>query len=417
MTKHTLFVCILLLGALPGFAQNPVAPETKLVPVTQPEVKNGFLRRYPHIWNYTRPAPHHKAAVLVQHSGGAGTGSVFATDVSEGAFVVTNHHVVAARWIPDGRGFGDFSVETVRRCNVNNHQALVLWSDKKLDLAVVYARKMKPQHAMKVSSIDPPYGTTLEMVGHGGPEWGFRAFAAKRVKHPHTVLSIDAGTVSGDSGGPMIWNGALVGVNYGGPLENVSTVEGWRVTKPASSKVSGQMLVKALNQCVGQYGCEVIICDPRQNAPQASLPPQQAPPELNPPVNSRQCECDTDQIVKQVAEQLKNDPTLRGPAGMPGERGPAGPSGSPGEPAPESVIQQMVDDAVAKAIENYPKPEDGIGVEKMYADNKGNVYVVYTDQSEHRIGNWYDLMPDDLTNDAGGSSDVPAYFQILRRGQ
>lgn len=85
------------------------------------------------------------------------------------------------------------------------------------------------------------------------------------------------------------------------------------------------------------------------------------------------CDCDTTETlatIEEMFERIAKEGRFKGEPGEPGAPGDPGPPGDPGK--------------------------NGRGVEKLYMDPKGNLHVAYTDQSEHKIGNVYDLMPDDL---------------------
>jgi len=162
-----------------------------------------------------------------------------------------------------------------------------------------------------------------------------RHFFGRRVSSSYPC-SIDAAVVSGDSGGPMIWNGAIVGVSYGaaGRAGNRGQVSGWKLTAPATSDIDGPTLGRVLTQI-----CRPLGCVPRIIRPSQTQPPQQTQP-----------------IVQQGVNGKDGQQGPPGPPGKDGEQGPPGETGPPGLPGMVDYarVQAMIDAAVEEAIANLP---------------------------------------------------------------
>ena len=332
ITARTLALLGLLISSV-GFGQVPQSPETRLVPIKQ-ITQTGF-GVISNRWRYSKKARHHSAVVRVQTSGGAGTGCVIDHD-GKGVLVVTNHHVVARAWTGNG-----FTRETFASAqvvgNAGSTTGRIIYSDPNLDIAIIHSPNGTAKVSVPISEVMPPIGTDIEICGYGGPQPTLRTFLGRRVRNSSAEVSCDAGVVSGDSGGPMIWNGALVGVNYGAPAQsgNMGQEQGWNVTGPASSNIDGPTLAKVLTQQCTPYGCIPRIIRrpiPQQNV--ISEPPPATTPIVNHNSNcqceSQQgCDCDVDAIKAEILASLDLS-QLKGADGATGAQGPMGPKGSPG---------------------------------------------------------------------------------------
>ena len=292
------------LYGIAAFGQFDETPQTTLVPVV---TQTGFHGQYgtQNLWRVSPPADHHKAIVRVStYNGASGTGSVVKSD--KGFFVLTNHHVI------EGSENGRVKLLDIRG---NTSDANVVWWDRNRDVAVLY----NPGHVdngLPIYGGQVPIGADVELCGLGGPGGmsvsnDMRHFYGRRVQHQYGYkMSIDALTVSGDSGSPLVYKGAICGVNFGHPDKPQTWINApggpWGAGKPASSNVDGPELVTICQSVMGRYGCQPVICPPGGGIP--------IDPPTQPPVNPPACpDC---------------------PAGPPGPAGPAGPKGDPGDPGP-----------------------------------------------------------------------------------
>lgn len=404
-------ICI----SISAFADEPMRPMTRLVPVMSDrnlspgpaapqgtneswlrrsdifgETNTGFAdyERMRKRWNLSEPKEYHKAAVRVINGGGDGAGSgVMIEHEGEGVVVLTNHHVMSTGFTP-GIGFNDSCHPTATVVGSGGMQVFkLLKADKSIDVAVLYSDQATTTHAVPISDQMPPAGAILEYVGFGGPANGKRAFTAKRISSREPI-SLDAGTVSGDSGGPILYEGTLVGINYGAPSQagNAGTHEGWSVTYPMSSHATPSTLTQIVRGCG-------IRCTPRSprrivqprlleppilprrtlpgsNCPGGVCPPDQRPKywgedeprPLDPPTNGTSpatCQCEDcgkpgppgkdgrDGIDGQNGKDGRDG--VDGKDGQPGPPGAVGMQGPPGPPVgPDQVAQ-----AVAKYMEDH----------------------------------------------------------------
>ena len=276
-------------------------PQTKLVPLNAPlnapVNRTGFGGKYgsERVWRTSQKADYHRAAVRVKCNETAfgGSGAVVAVD-GDGMFTVTNHHVIE----------GSQSV-TIHATDGSSCKATVIWSSPQLDLAVCYCPG-KPRSALPINLNSVPVGADVELLGYGGPHQDLRHVLGKKLPQVYSYpVSIDCATISGDSGGGMVYQGGLCGINFGGPGVPRSSIAApggpWSLVHPASSQVDGHKLVEVMTQICRPYGCRpVVIGQPVQ-------PPTSAV------------------SVVEIVDALKSDPefiaSIRGPQGVPGAQG------------------------------------------------------------------------------------------------
>lgn len=367
-------VTLALLYVAPAAGQGfDPTPQTRLVPLgtndpafrlVAKETTTGFYdpERLKARWNIVPDAEHHKAAVRVINGGGDGAGSgVMIQHDGEGVVVLTNHHVMSRGWT--GNGFRDDCYGTATVVGSGGTQTFrLLTADPGIDVAVLYTENATTTHAVPIASQMPPADAVLEYVGFGGPTSGKRAFTAKRI-NSRDPISLDAATVSGDSGGPILYGGTLVGINYGAPSHagSAGTHEGWAVTHPMSSKATPETLTQILRGCG-------IRCTPRQPQiifeqpapiptpqPIQPQPPtaQPTPPQPTQGLTQQQL----DELAKDVASQLKNDPAMRGEPGKDGTNGVDGRDGMDGRDGIDgsSATADQIASAVAYFIASNPE--------------------------------------------------------------
>lgn len=308
-------------------------------PITQMELvppanQTGFANRdNSDLWRSTPSANYHLAAVRVScdQTRAAGSGANVLVD-GNGTFVLTNHHVIEGT-----------QTATVRSLDGLALRMQVIYADRDVDLAILYSPQRVFSTALPIYEGEVPLGADVELLGYGGPDPILRHVLGKKVNHRYGYkLSIDTYTVSGDSGGAMVYGGGIAGVNFGGPADkqwgSVRTASGnWRLTRPASSQCDGFILKRILTQICQRYRCQPrCISQPKQTSPPVSQPV---------PTPGLRCE--------------------KGEKGDPGERGPAGPAGPQG-----------------------PAGKDGLsGIQKLRISSSGNLIAIYANGREEVVGN------------------------------
>ena len=301
-----------------AFGQFDETPMTKMVAINAPSnaVQNGFYARFngQEMWRVSPKGDHHKSIVFVTCPNSAtGTGSIVSTVDNKGFFVITNHHVV--------EGYLGRNVSIIAT-NKSRSNGTVVYSNPQQDLAVIYNRNGGVKNGLPLYNGSIPVGTTIEICGMGGPssldpDDSLRHFYGTVVPSNSSAISVNAYSISGDSGAPYIIdvNGtkAICGVNWGhynNPEIYINAEGGpWGAGRPAASYVNGEDLVRTLTQVFYQYGqCTPVTCPPSTGNPGTPYPPPENP--VCPP----------------------GPPGPQGPAGEPGAPGEPGPAGPPGEP-------------------------------------------------------------------------------------
>lgn len=445
----------------------PIGPSGECVEFTATGPVRRFLARVAQgiVWRWSAPSPHHRAAVCVQcPDGSAGSGTVISVSggtciVITCAHVIEQNQTVEIRW-QDGHR--------------SQARALVKWDQ--YDIAAVQV--MNPPQgftSIPIGQQTPPGDAVVEVMGFGGPQYGtFRPYSAPRYDGDAMApLSIDAPSISGDSGGGMVWNGSLVGVQFGAftQANPPPQVKGVRLIYPASSKADVEVLTQ-----FGRRACEMIPggqCQPiggmqqggggspdSQFYPQPGQqqqpyqpPPQQAQPIAQQPIQPSPvpqpgCDCDkpsdadafADAIAKRLGLEVppKDEPKAqdcppgpKGEQGPPGETGPAGPQGPAGPPG--TVGREHLEEIIAaiKADPDMKGPKgdqgekgergpEGPGIANIKFSDAGNgdVVVTYGNGRTEVIGNL--SKPESVPPGQAGSGATgersPAYFQIAPKG-
>ena len=365
--KNFLVLCCLVIT--PAFAQDQ--PLTTLVPVTTAAV--------PTTPRWSPPAEHHQAAVIISTPDGSQGSGVLIKHTGKGIIALTNRHVVR---IGDNQSNPCHPEVTLRSQNGNRFQMKVLATDINLDVALLKSVRdeITARVSMPLGNFEVPRGGKIELVGFGGPESRLRHFYGERLT---SKIEINAITISGDSGSPMIYGGAVVGINYGG-RGPIGQSQGWDLIYPASSFISGPILCQWVNQRGYQYGqCQpYIINEPQYSQPSSpgnqgsplyppssdySAPPtQQAPqpPVLNPPTSPTPAPS-TEDLVKDIVSKILASPefqSLRGKDGIDGKDGLYGKDGQPGPIGPpgsisEAQVAQIIAEVTDRVSEMIPDVE------------------------------------------------------------
>lgn len=285
----------------------------------------------------TELAEHHKAVVKVGQFDGrggswAGTGTVVCRD----GIVVSVAHIFEGQgqcWVDFGNGRRQF--------------ARLLARDPDKDLAALQVEGV-PDDIPAIPIAEPaeyaPGGSQVEFIGYGGGN--FRHFTANTVGYdpdrPGAPILMDFVSISGDSGGPVIFNGKLVAVQWGH--------NGTHSMGSSCGKIHEFLTQYQVPRCQGGqcYQPQVRPAQPIARQ-QPSLIPKHDPLL---PVPAKPCNCDNGALIARItaleAELLaiKNTKPLPGPAGPEGKQGPAGPQGAPGKDAQPPAIDAIVAEVV-----------------------------------------------------------------------
>lgn len=254
---------------------------------------------------------------------GRGTGTVVCTDRS-GSTVLTAAHIV--------RG--------AQSVTVYNRPARVLAVDDKLE----FGRDIALLHVPGLHGLRPiPVATTSLTAGRTVRLWGFGS-ESQRGYFDAPALSdawVKAVAREGDSGGPVVADGAIVGV-----INGVSN-DGQTVITPCHH------VREFILRCRPECAPSSLPVVPLAAAPP---PPIELPGDIPDREKVRRIESLEREVAtlrKQLAESASGKP---GPPGPQGERGPAGPAGKDASARPLQVRLDVVDDSgkvIASDTETY----------------------------------------------------------------
>lgn len=243
---------------------------------------------------------------------------------AESATVLTVAHLA------DG-GRGQFWVGYPDGRQVN---AQLVGLDRAHDLAVLRAPQPGGVAVMPIADVGeiPTTGDTVEFIGHGGGRLRHmlvtvRGYAVDTEAGDLSQLVADFQPISGDSGGPFVFKGKLVGVQWGGPAH------------AQSSGAYESHGTEALH--VRAFLTQYRVCPPGGNCPPQYYPQQQP---TQPP------------LVPVTPQQPK---TVKGETGPAGPQGPKGDKGEPGPPGRDGKDGKSPDVAliVKEVISNLPPQE------------------------------------------------------------
>lgn len=277
----------------------------------------------------TEPADYHKAVIKCgQEVGGgqsfAGTGTVVCRE--NGGIVLSVAHIFEGSgqcWIDWGKGRRSY--------------ARLIGRDPNADLAVLQAQGVPedvPVIPVAAPSEFAPGGSTVEFIGYGGGN--FRHFTANTVGYdparPGAPILMDFVSISGDSGGPVVFNGKLVAVQWGH--------DGTHSMGSSCGKIQEFLTQSRVPVCQGGncYQPQVRPAQPIARPPLAPFP-------------AKPCNCDSAALIARItkleAEIVRLQglavPGPPGPAGPEGKQGPAGPAGVAGKDGQPPAIETIID--------------------------------------------------------------------------
>ena len=156
----------------------------------------------------------HDSVVRVEVSGAGGSGSLVAVEESRG-YVVTNAHVV---------GRAKHAVVLFR----DGHRSTgsVVYRDASSDLALVEAQVQPGSKVIPIATKDdlPSRSDYVQLAGYGTKRrltvWGGSVWGYSRRSEKHFDVQVAVNSESGDSGGPIVYRGKLIGVLWGWSKEN-----------------------------------------------------------------------------------------------------------------------------------------------------------------------------------------------------
>ena len=324
---RSLVFTLLLLCGTPSFGQSLFEPITKLDPIPfdrwtsnpQTFVEDTFAPLTPNatparvsptkrlernangtFWEWSRPAWYHKAAYAVTIGGQSGSGVLIKTADPRKFALLTNAHVVCrvgqggyvqapSRTVSITRSDGShkttgrFLSATAPRIGSHESQA-----DYQQDIAI-YLVEGDGLVGLPISNKLPPVGTKVDVMGFGGPLYGsFRPFSATYIDEGSAPITLDAPSISGDSGSGMVWDGAVIGLNFGA-FKAVETTAGFMTREgvkgqplvwPASAAHSPSFLANYVQQICGPMGCPPVIVQPDGFGEPAPPGIGQAPPGI-----------------------------------------------------------------------------------------------------------------------------------------
>jgi len=246
--------------------------------------------------------------------------------------------------------------------------AMLVGVDYRLDVAAVVANNPPDVTPIAIAGEGeyPQAGDRVHFLGHGGGNWRHfevtvKGYTSKsEMSGFNTQLCTDLRPISGDSGGPIIYKGKLVGVQWGGP----STQEQPTVATESHATYSGEItrLLTQWRVCPnGQCPQPPMRPVPSRPQPPAKPPTPSSPPpagaagcqckgtsacKCNP--KAKACACDSSKVAALELricelEALLKSGKLKGEKGEPGPKGDAGPAGAKGDKgdAAPAVVQSL----------------------------------------------------------------------------
>jgi hypothetical protein len=295
----------------------------------------------------TEPADYHAAVVRVTAGDGpvkaGGTGTLIAIDDDgKTGIVLTAAHVVGSNRLATATWAGGFS-----------SSGRVLFAERDDDIAAFECAAPEGAVMLPLAEGDqfPAARSTVELCGYGGGSKTLRHWAAavqgyaQGATGRHHTLSVGTETISGDSGGPIVQQGRVVAVLWGGPLAGPR----------------GPMTATHGTYC-GRirdlFDARGLLGRLRPGRLIEKAPPVQGEPDdglvIVPPRDGCRCDgCRDDDrpaLLARIAElekRLDELASARAERGPPGPSGPAGPAGNDGADGQDAEIDL---DALAAKI-------------------------------------------------------------------
>jgi len=159
------------------------------------------------------PAPSWSAACcrVATPGGAAGSGSLVSAPAVGGGLVVTNQHVV-----------GRQTTATLRWSDGTTARGRVVFTDRAADLALIELAAPAHIQPLQIASKAemPRAGDAVSLAGYGTARrltiWPARVQGYAKDKTGRDSIIVRTNAESGDSGGPIIFQGRVVGVLWGG---------------------------------------------------------------------------------------------------------------------------------------------------------------------------------------------------------
>lgn len=187
-------------------------------------------------WEWTPDAEHHKAVNSITVGNAGGTATYFTTDPNKTQYIVTCGHIGNASGVIH---WWDGSKANIRPFFVINSN---------LDMAVFSVDRVPTgTPSIPLSFYAPPVGAVVEVCGYGGPgnskQSSLRHFSSTVLSYESGRSKMTAPLLSGDSGGPVIYQGKIVGINNGGNYTKSFGLVGsggdWKLHYPALTTTAG----------------------------------------------------------------------------------------------------------------------------------------------------------------------------------
>ena len=171
-------------------------------------------------WTWTPESAAHKSIVRLRTRGGMGCGVIVETD-KQGVWIATAEHVSGSGKVDVSFADGTQAVGQVKASQPN------------VDAAIVYAEVPNSQQfkAVPLAPRPPPSGAMIELAAYSFEHRRLRHFQSRANRSTADTLYTDGVVIPGDSGGPIFYQGKVVGVITGGP--HARMVGGQQLVFPA----------------------------------------------------------------------------------------------------------------------------------------------------------------------------------------
>lgn len=177
------------------------------------------------IWQWAPPGPHHAAVVFVRtHDQFMGTGTlIYSNPEFTKGYVITAAHVaggntlLTAEWRESNKGY--------------KSSGRVVYSDTNSDIALFEVDPPDNATFIPVSPIAPPTGSRVECIGLGSPRSTLRPYYGLVGQVNPDSTTIKTHVTHGDSGGPILYRGKVVGTVIGG-VNTAYRADGFNVYYP-----------------------------------------------------------------------------------------------------------------------------------------------------------------------------------------